>query len=374
MLPETRYARLRSERIAYQVLGDVPRDLVLTTGSFSNGDVEWEDATMARLLMRLASFARVIRFDRRGTGASDPVRIQALPPWESYVEELVAVMDTVGSEVATVMAVFDAGPMGMVFAATKPERTAGLVLANTAARFLWAADHRFGTPREVADQLIDQVTERWGTEALVWIAVPSRAADERYRRWHARLQRSMASPGAVEAYLRALFDMDAREVLRSIHVPTLVLHRKGLALVPLEQGRYLAQHISDAVLVELDGTDLSLAHQGGDELVGRIEEFMTGERRGGRARTACSPRCCSATSSVPPCLRVAWATSMVAALGFPMARLWRQERAARVAAAGADRADLPPEQHFPVPLIGLHGLLALTTLVLVRLVALGVGD
>jgi len=140
-------------------------------------------------------------------------------------------MDTVGSEVATVMAVFDAGPLGLVFAATKPERTAGLILANTAARFLWAADYRFGTPREVADQLIDQITERWGTEELVWIAVPSRAADARYRRWHARLQRSMASPGAVQAYLRALFDMDARTVLGSIHVPTLVLHRKELALV-----------------------------------------------------------------------------------------------------------------------------------------------
>ena len=283
MLPETRYARLRSERIAYQVLGEGPPDLVLTTGSFSNGDVEWEDATMARLLMRLASFARVIRFDRRGTGASDPVPIQALPPWETYVEDLVAVMDAVRSKVATVMAVFDAGPMGMVFAATKPERTAGLILANTAARFLWAADHPFGMPREVADQLIDQVTDLWGTEALVWIAVPSRAADERYRRWHARLQRSMASPGAVQAYLRALFQMDARAVLESIHVPTLVLHRKELALVPLDQGRYLAQHIPHATLVELDGTDLSLVHQGGDELVGRIEEFMTGERRGGRA-------------------------------------------------------------------------------------------
>jgi class 3 adenylate cyclase len=198
------------------------------------------------------------------------------------VEDLVAVMDAVGSEAATVMAVFDAGPLGMVFAATKPERTAGLILANTGARFLWAADHPFGMPREVADQLIEQVTELWGTEALVWIAVPSRAADERYRRWHARLQRSMASPGAVQAYLRALFGMDARAVLGSIHVPTLVLHRKELALVPLDQGRYLAQHIPDATLVELDGADLSLVHQGGDELVGRIEEFMTGERRGGR--------------------------------------------------------------------------------------------
>lgn len=283
MQPDTRYARLEGERIAYQAFGQGPPDLVLTTGSFSNSDVEWEDPSVARLLMRLASFCRVIRFDRRGTGASDPVPIHALPPWESYVEELVAVMDAVGSERATVMAVFDAGPMAMLFAATKPEGSAGLILANTSARTLFAEDYPFGMSRAVMDQLVDQIGEIWGTEELVWLSVPSRAADERFRRWHARLQRAMASPGTVEAYMRALAEVDTRAILPSIHVPTLVLHRTGVALVPIEHGRYLADHIPGATLVELEGSDLSLVHEGGDALVDRIEQFVTGRRRGGRA-------------------------------------------------------------------------------------------
>lgn len=283
MQPETHYARLGSERIAYQVLGKGPPDLVMTTGSFSNSDIEWEDPTMARLFMRVASFCRLIRFDRRGTGSSDPVPIHALPPWESYVEELIAVMEAVGSDVATVMAIFDAGPMGTVFAATKPERTEGLILANTSARALFADDYLFGTPRAVADQLVEQIGEMWGTEAMVRMAVPSRAEDERYRRWHAKLQRTMASPGAVQAYFRALYDVDTRSILSSIHVPTLVLHRKELALVPIDHGRYLAEHIPGARLVELEGADISLVHEGGDLIVDLVEEFITGERRGGRA-------------------------------------------------------------------------------------------
>ena len=283
MQPETHYARLENERIAYQTVGEGPPDLLLATGSFSNPDIEWEDPTFVRIAMRLASFCRMIRFDRRGTGMSDPVPLHALPPWESYVEEAVAVMDHASSEIATVMAVFDAGPMGMLFAATKPERTAGLILANTSARALSAPDYPFGLPREVADQLIEQMSELWGTEALVWFLVPSRAGDERFRRWHARLQRAMTSPGALQAYLRALYDVDARPVLSSIQAPTLVLHRKDAALAPLEHGRYLAEHIEGARLVELEGSDAALIYEGGDLVADLIEEFMTGERRGGRA-------------------------------------------------------------------------------------------
>jgi len=280
---ETHYARLGNERIAYQTLGHGPPDLLLATGSFSNPDIEWEDPTFARLSMRLASFCRLIKFDRRGTGMSDPVPLQALPPWESYVEEAVAVMDHARSEVATVMAVYDAGPMGLLFAATKPERTAGLILANTYARFIYAPDYPFGPPREVADQLIENMGELWGTEAMVWMIVPSRAHDERFRRWHARLQRAMTSPGALQVYLRALYDIDARPVLPIIHTPTLVVHRKELASVPVEHGRYLAEHIEGARLVELEGADAALIYEGGDLFADLVEEFMTGERRGGRA-------------------------------------------------------------------------------------------
>jgi pimeloyl-ACP methyl ester carboxylesterase len=262
---------------------------------------------MARLLMRLASFARVIRFDRRGTGASDPVPIQALPPWETYVEDLVAVMDAVRSKVATVMAVLTPdhghgvrGDQAGTNRRTHSGEHGGEVPMGCRPP-VRHAPRGGGSAHRPGHRPV-------GTEALVWIAVPSRAADERYRRWHARLQRSMASPGAVQAYLRALFHMDARAVLESIHVPTLILHRKELALVPLDQGRYLAQHIPHATLVELDGTNLSLVHQGGDELVGRIEEFMTASAAVG-ARTACSPPCCSATSSVRPPSPAAWETS-----------------------------------------------------------------
>ena len=283
MRPESHYARLGEERIAYQTLGSGPPDLLLAAGSFSNPDIEWEDPTFVRVSARLASFCRMIRFDRRGTGMSDPVPMHALPPWESYVEEAVAVMDHAGSRVATVMAIFDAGPMGMLFAATKPERTAGLILANTTARILHAADYPLGILPEVADQLIEQIGEMWGTEELVWLLVPSRAGDERFRRWHARLQRGMTSPGVLKAYLRALYDVDARPVLPSIHVPTLILHRKELAMLPVEHGRYLASHIEGARLVELEGSDPALIHESGDLFADLVEEFVTGERRGGRA-------------------------------------------------------------------------------------------
>ncbi len=281
--PGTYYAKLGGERIAYQTLGEGPPDLLLATGSFSNPDIEWEDPTFVRISMRLASFCRLIKFDRRGTGLSDPVPLQALPPWESYVEEAVAVMDHVGSEVATVMAVFDAGPMGLVFAATKPERTSGLILANTSARYLYAPDYPFGSPREVADQMIAVMSDLWGTETMAQMIAPSRASDERFRRWHARLQRAMTSPGALQAYMSALYDIDARPVLPAIHVPTLIVHRKDLALVPVDHGRYLAEHIEGARLVELEGADAALIYEGGDLFADLIEEFMTGERRGGRA-------------------------------------------------------------------------------------------
>ena len=281
--PETRYATLDGERIAYQTFGDGPPDLLVAAGIFSNPDNEWEDPTFVRISMRLASFCRLIRFDRRGTGLSDPVPLQALPPWESSVEEAVAVMDHAGSQVATVVALFDAGPMGMMFAAVHPERTSGLILANTTARYLYAPDYPFGTPQEVADELVAVMSDLWGTEAMAQMIVPSRASDERFRRWHARYQRSMTSPGALQAQMRALYGIDARPVLPAIHVPTLVMHRKELALVPIEHGRYLAEHIEGARLVELEGSDAALFHESGDLFADLIEEFVTGERRGGRA-------------------------------------------------------------------------------------------
>src|SRR2546421_6688908 len=180
------YARLGSGRIAYEVFGSGPLDLVLTTGSFSAFDTDWEDPLAELFFRRLASFARVIRFDRRGTGGSDPLPLDSLPPWESFVEELDCVMEEVGSERTAIMTAYDAGPMGMLFAATRPERTAALILVNTGARYLVDVDYPIGMPLEAANELNRTMADRWGSEQHVILQVPSRAEDAGFRRWYAK--------------------------------------------------------------------------------------------------------------------------------------------------------------------------------------------
>jgi class 3 adenylate cyclase len=281
MEPQTRYARLEEARIAYQVVGEGPPDLVVSAGTYGNIDLDWEDPIAARMYRRVATFSRLIRFDRRGSGSSDPLPLDALPPWEAYMEEVVAVMDAVESERAAIMGVFDAGPMAALFAATKPERTVALILANTAARLLASEDYPIGAPPEAVEEVIDRVEETWGTEAQAWMQVPSRAGDEHFRRWFAKYTRGIASPTAVKAYLHAMLEADARPILSSIHVPTLVVHRTNYPLFRIEHGRYLAAHVQGAKFVELAGTDGALAWENADLLVDEIEEFLTGIRRRG---------------------------------------------------------------------------------------------
>ena len=279
MEPQTRYARLGEARIAYQVVGDGPPDLVVSAGTYGNIDLDWEDPMAARMYRRVATFSRLIRFDRRGSGSSDPLPLDALPPWEAYMEEVVAVMDAVGSERAAIMGIFDAGPMAALFAATKPERTVALILANTAARLLASEDYPIGAPPEAVEEVIDRVEETWGTEEQAWMQAPSRAGDEHFRRWFAKYTRGIASPTAVKAYLHAMLEADARPILSSVHVPTLVLHRTNYPLFRIEHGRYLAEHVEGAKLVELPGADGALAWENADLLVDEIEEFLTGIRR-----------------------------------------------------------------------------------------------
>ena len=187
MQPETKYARLGGDRIAYQVLGQGPPDLVMTTGGFSQIDIIWEDPGIALFLRTLASFSRLILFDRRGTGASDPLPPDPLPPWESYAEELVVVLDEVGAERAGLLAQIDAGPLALFFAGSRPERTSALILANTTAKFVASDDYPIGVPAEVAETLLGQVDQLWGSEALAGMLMPSRASDERFRRWFAKV-------------------------------------------------------------------------------------------------------------------------------------------------------------------------------------------
>jgi class 3 adenylate cyclase len=277
--PETKYARLGRDRVAYQVLGEGPPDLVLTMGAFGHVDLHWEDPGIALFLRRLASFSRLISFDRRGTGASDPLPETGLPPWEAYADEVTAVMDAVGSREAVLMATTaEAGPMALFFAATRPERTSALIVANASARYVAADDYPIGIPPARADALITRVEDTWGTGDRLADGIPSRAGDERFRRWMARIQRSIASPRTVHTFLRALFEVDVRPLLPLIQAPTLVLHRRDFALLPVEHGRYLAEHIPEARLVELPGSDGPLTWETPELTLSHIEEFLTGVR------------------------------------------------------------------------------------------------
>jgi class 3 adenylate cyclase len=276
--PETTYAPLGDDRVAYQVLGNGP-DLVLTMGAFGHVDLQWEDPGLALYLRRLASFSRLIIFDRRGTGASDPLPEDLPPPWEAYADEVAAVMDAAGSERAALMATTaEASPMALFFAATRPERTTALVLGNASARYVAADDYPIGIPPERADAIISRVEDTWGTAEPIATAIPSRAGDERFRRWVARLQRSIASPRTVHVMLRALFEVDVRPLLPLIQAPTLVLHRRDFPLLPIEHGRYLAEHIPNARLVELPGSDGPLTWEEPEASLVPIEEFLTGVR------------------------------------------------------------------------------------------------
>jgi class 3 adenylate cyclase/pimeloyl-ACP methyl ester carboxylesterase len=272
----TGFARLGRDRIAYEVVGDATTDLVLTAGSFGAFDTDWEDPVAELYLRRLASFVRLIRFDRRGTGGSDPLPLDALPPWESFVEEVTCVMQDVGSERAAIMTAYDAGPMGMLFAATKPDRTAALILVNTGARYVAADDYPIGIPLEVAAELNATMEDRWGGDDHVVLQVPSRAQDPRFRAWYAKKTRSIAGPAAAAAYFRSTFTADARALLPAIHAPTLVLHRTGYAYVSVEHGRYLAEHIAGAKLIELPGSDGPLYWEHADASLDAIQTFLTG--------------------------------------------------------------------------------------------------
>jgi class 3 adenylate cyclase len=272
----TGYVRLGEDRIAYQVVGGGPIDLVITPGSFLSFDVAGEDPAADLYFRRLASFTRLIRFDRRGAGASDPVALDALPHLESYVEETVAVMDAVGSHQAAIMAGYDAGPMAMLLAATKPERISALVLSNTTARPLKAADYPIGLDPDAAEQFAEMVAETWGTGEQAALFVPSRADDPRFLAWFAKLQRLTISPTEAGAYLRAMFDVDVRSVLPSIQIPTLILHRTELAYIPLSHAEYVADHIPGARLVAIPGRDGPFIWEHPERALDAIEEFLTG--------------------------------------------------------------------------------------------------
>jgi class 3 adenylate cyclase len=250
-------------------------DLVFLTGMSSHIDLRWEEPLNEYFLHRLASFSRLILFDRRGTGVSDPVPFDHLPTWEQWADDMRIVCDAVGSERAAIMAWLDGGPMAMLFAATYPERTVALVLAHTAAKYVRTDDYPHGWAPEVAEQLLHMVEELWGTDGFVSIAAPSRSQDEGFRQRYARYLRAAARPREAAAQLRNLLSADVRHVLPLIHCPTLILNRTGYRLVTTDHARYLAEHIPDARLVELPGTDGVLVTEHATEILDSIEEFLS---------------------------------------------------------------------------------------------------
>jgi class 3 adenylate cyclase len=275
---ETRYARSKDGHVGYQVVGDGPLDLVSMPWWGSNVDVMWEEPLFARFLHRLATFSRVLCFDKRGTGVSDPVPLAALPTLEQWIDDIRTVMDAAGSKRAAILGHGESGQMAMLFAATYPEHASALILVDACARHLRDVDYPWGLPADRVPQLLQWLEEGWGSGRAVEIVAPSIAHDERSRRWYARYERLMAGPRAMTTMWAAHLERDLRGVLPSIRVPTLVLHRVGERYMRVGHGRYLAEHISGAKYVELSGEDFLFFVGDAETMLGEIEEFLTGVR------------------------------------------------------------------------------------------------
>jgi class 3 adenylate cyclase len=275
--PVTRYAKADDgAHIAYQEFGEGPFDLVVIPGFVSHVEMVWEDDALARFFRRLASFCRVIDFDKRGTGMSD--RTERLPDIDRRMLDIEAVMNAAASEQAALFAVSEGGPMALLFAAAHPERTRSLALWGTYARITWAPDYDIGMPAADLYGAAEHVETGWGTGIGLGAWAPSLAGDPQAREMFGRLQRQAASPGAAMALMSSYMDIDVRAALPLVHAPTLVLHRIGDRMVTVPHGRYLAEHIEGARLVEVEGRDHFWWTEGADEILDEIEEFLTGSR------------------------------------------------------------------------------------------------
>lgn len=272
---QTRYAKSGDVYIAYQTVGVGPFDLIYIGGSFSHLDVLWEFPHYRRFCEQLASFSRLLLFDKRGMGLSDHTQTGTL---EQRMDDARAVMDAVGSEQAVVMGTSEGGPMSMLFAATYPERTRALILCGAEVKERISDDWPWGESTDQQfEQAMEGIADRWGAGRGIAHLAPSLGDDERARQWLGRLQTQSASPGTAEAFMRIALEIDARHIVPAISVPTLIIHRTGDRVCDVHNGRYLADHIADAKYVELAGSD-HLPYVQGDEIVAEIQEFLTGVR------------------------------------------------------------------------------------------------
>jgi pimeloyl-ACP methyl ester carboxylesterase/class 3 adenylate cyclase len=286
--PRTHYANVGDDRyVAYQVFGDRPLDLVFVPTWISQIEALWEEPSVVRVLERMARFSRVILFDRRGTGLSDPVT--GAPTLEERMDDVRAVLDAVGSERAALFGFSEGGPMSALFAATYPSRVSALILYGMAPRALRAPDYPWGREPSERPQEWDRIAatygyaedlllDVWGRTTDVEAMSPGAIGDERVYEWLGRLQRLAAGPGAALEILRTIAETDVRDVLPTISVPTLIIHRAGDTIVPVEVGRYVASLMPEAKYVELPGVDHLPILGDSDLILDEMEEFLTGMR------------------------------------------------------------------------------------------------
>jgi class 3 adenylate cyclase len=277
MRPETLFTQSGDVSIAYQVMGEGPHDLLIVPGFISHLEAAWENPAYARFLERLASFSRLIQFDKRGTGLSD--RVTGIPTLDERSDDVRAVLDAVGSKRTALFGISEGGPMSVVFAATHPQRTSALILYGSIARGSWAPDYPWaGKVDEGFEEWMAGWRREWGKPYGLENWAPSVADDQQFRQWWAKYLRLGASPSAVVALFRMNKEIDVRPILPVIRVPTLVLHRAGDRTIDVAEGRYLAEHIPGAKFTELPGDDHLWWVGDSDTIADEIEEFLTGER------------------------------------------------------------------------------------------------
>ncbi len=273
---DAHYARSGDLRIAYATFGSGPPDLVFVPGFVSHIENFWEVNASARFFRRLASFSRLIMFDKRGTGMSDP--FTGAPTLEERIDDVRAVMDAVDSQSAFFCGLSEGGPMSILYSATYPDRARGLILLGSTARILEAPGYPSNYSREGFDEFLDEITENWGQGGLMNLFLPSFADDQRARRLWTRYQRMGGSPGTARALMEANAQIDVRDVLPHVQIPTLVVHRTGERVLSVTHGRYLAEHIPGAQFLEQPGDDHLPWLGDADGVLDAIEEFVTGSR------------------------------------------------------------------------------------------------
>jgi class 3 adenylate cyclase/pimeloyl-ACP methyl ester carboxylesterase len=275
-VPETKYLTVGQGDVAYQVFGHGSPDVLFCYGLGFHCDYIWDLEQIVDLWKRIASNNRCIFFDRRGTGASDRVPRDVLSTWEEWAEDIGAVLDVVESEHAVLVASMEAGAIAMLFAALHPERVTGLVLINTAARFVTDEDYPIGLAPDALETVLALVAASWGTTEFVALSSPGWAWDKNLLNSVARQLRASATPRtANDQYSYLLQHLDVRSILPLVQAPTLVLHVQESQFIPIELGRYLADHISGARFVEVPGSDVGVPHP---LVLDEVVEFVTGER------------------------------------------------------------------------------------------------